>query len=74
MRSVTRTLFSLHSVSGGLEADGLHEFVQIIDHALIQPIESRVLLLLQLAVAGESSIIQQVSPTAKYFVTKIARA
>ena len=46
MRSVRRILFSLASVSGGFETDGVDEFVDIDNDALIEPVELRTLLVL----------------------------
>jgi len=45
MRSVTRILFSLRIVSGGFETDGVHEFVEIVNDALIEAVELRTFLL-----------------------------
>ena len=51
MRSVTRILFSLSISSGGFETDRIHEFVEIVNNALVKAVELRALLLLQFAVA-----------------------
>jgi len=40
-------------VSGDLHSDGVHELVEIIHDALIEPIELATLLVLQFAVAGD---------------------
>ncbi len=53
MRSVTRILFSLSISSGGFETDRIHEFVKIVNNALVKAVELRALLLLQFAVAGD---------------------
>ena len=42
--------FVLVVLSGGLQPHGIHEFVQVIDHALIELIQLGALLLLQLAI------------------------
>src|SRR5258708_21789668 len=52
MRSVTGILFSLRIFSSGFETDGIHEFVKIVDDALVEAIQLRTLLLLQSVVAG----------------------
>jgi hypothetical protein len=38
-------LFSLRVVSGGFETDGVHEFVEIVNDALIEAVELRTFLL-----------------------------
>src|SRR6266567_1241833 len=53
MRIVMRILFSLRVVSSGLETDGIHEFIEIINDALIEPIKLRTLLLLKFLVSGD---------------------
>jgi hypothetical protein len=39
--------------SGCFEADGIHEFVEIVNDALIEPIKLATLLVLKFAVAGD---------------------
>ena len=41
MRSLTRILFSLCISSGGFDADGIHELIEIVNDALVEAVQLR---------------------------------
>jgi hypothetical protein len=61
-------------VSGGLEADGIHELIEIINDALIEPIELRTLLLLQFLVSYTFRYIRSTPSTSGLTCSPITSA